>query len=111
MRIEIPAGTLVGVQAGIFQSILFPDRLDVESGENEDVADGFGEHQHTEDGDDACRHSHGDVEKEGERDEKPDEAEMAVFIPGLEIECHDDRSENNKGHVADHAPKYAAVVF
>ena len=102
---------MVGVLAGIFQSILFSDCLGVESGEDKDIADGLGEHQHTKDGDDARRHSHGDVEKEGERDEKPDKSEMAVFIPGLEVERHNDRSENHKGYVADHAPKYVAVVF
>ena len=101
----------MGVSAGIFQLILFSDSLDVESGEDEDIADGFGEHQHAEDGNDARRHGHGDVEKEGERDEKPDKAEMTVYIPGLEVERHNDRSENHKGYVADHAPKYAAVVL
>ena len=99
MRIEVPAGTLVGAPAGIFQLILFSDRLGVERGEDEDVADGFGEHQHSEDGDDARRHSHGDVEKEGERDEKPNEAETPVFIPGLEIERHNDRAQNRARYI------------
>lgn len=83
---------MVGVPAGIFQSILFSDCLNVERGENENVADSFGEHQHSEDGDNARRHSHGDVEKKGEGDEKPDKAEMAVFTPGLEVKRHDDCS-------------------
>ena len=46
-------------RGGYDQSAFFFGRLNVERGQDEDITDGFGEHQHTEKGDNARRHGHG----------------------------------------------------
>ena len=38
------------------------------SNNQQNIADRFGQHQHAQHGHDPCRHRHGDIEQEGQKD-------------------------------------------